>query len=306
MIKYRIDHKHNCVFVQNTGACTTEAILAHIGRLESDPDYVPGMNDVIDLCHITRFDVDTNGIRVVVNAEQNAAEILQLTKTAFVCKDDLVFGMLRMFQTLSQDLHTDIQIFKEYHQAFRFLGIHSNEKHQLDQMLNIMNDIAIRPEQTGDIEAIDSVTRKAFLNAPHADHTEHRIVKALRDSGALSISLVAEVASEIIGHVALSPVTVTDGTDNWYGLGPISVSPDEQGRGIGSLLMNAAIDALKAVNAKGCVLLGEPAFYGRFGFEVVDGLILKGVPPEYFQALLLDGEYPQGSVSYHEAFSVTS
>lgn len=60
------------------------------------------------------------------------------------------------------------------------------------------------------------------------------------------------------------------------------------------------------MGASGCVVLGEPAYYGRFGFNVVEGLILPGVPEEYFQALSFDNKYPCGEVSYHAAFSVQS
>ena len=102
--------------------------------------------------------------------------------------------------------------------------------------------------------------------------------------------------------MALSPVTISDGSNDWYGLGPISVMPDEQGKGIGSKLMDVAIAELKKLNANGCVLLGDPNYYHRFGFAPVDNLILADVPPEYFQALLLQGSYPKGNVTYHESF----
>lgn len=164
--------------------------------------------------------------------------------------------------------------------------------------------INIHPETPADIQAIHHVTEAAFLNAPHTDHTEQFIIKALRDAGALTLSFVAEEDGQIIGHVAVSPVAISNGAEDWYGLGPISVTPDQQGKGIGSALMNAAIKGLKDLNANGCVLLGEPAYYGRFGFKSIEDLILPDVPPEYFQALLLNGEYPQGEVSYHEGFYV--
>lgn len=163
--------------------------------------------------------------------------------------------------------------------------------------------IIIRQEIPGDVQGIHDVTMAAFLNEPHTDHTEQFIVKALRDSGVLSISLVAEEDGELVGHVALSPVTISDGAMNWYGLGPISVVPNKQGNGIGSKLMHGAIQALKEIGAKGCVLLGEPSYYQRFGFKVKDGLILPDVPLEYFLALLLQGEVPRGSVTYHQAFT---
>ena len=163
--------------------------------------------------------------------------------------------------------------------------------------------INIRLEESSDIQSIHKVTVAAFLHAPHTGHTEQFIVKALRDSGALTISLVAEDSAQIVGHVALSPVTISDGSNGWYGLGPISVIPCEQGKGIGSKLMNAALAELKNLKANGCVLLGDPNFYHRFGFEPIGGLVLPDVPPEYFQTHLLQGTHPKGTVTYHESFS---
>ncbi|NRB41786.1 MAG: N-acetyltransferase [Pseudomonadales bacterium] len=163
--------------------------------------------------------------------------------------------------------------------------------------------INIRPEKPGDIQRIHAITVAAFLDAPHTDHTEQFIVKALRDSGALTISLVAEDAAHIVGHVALSAVTISDDSDDWYGLGPISVHPTEQGKGIGAKLMHAAIAALNKLKANGCVLLGDPHYYHRFGFEAMADLVLPDVAPEYFQALLLQGAHPKAAVTYHKAFS---
>ena len=163
----------------------------------------------------------------------------------------------------------------------------------------------IRPETAADAEAIEAITIAAFLTAPHADHTEHFIVRALREAGALTVSLVAELDGRVTGHVAISPVAVSDGANGWFGLGPISVSPDQQGRGIGSCLIRAALRQLKERGAAGCVLVGDPAYYGRFGFRQEGSLVLPGVPAEYFQALSLGGRIPQGSVTYHAAFSAT-
>ena len=163
--------------------------------------------------------------------------------------------------------------------------------------------INIRKEQPKDAQSIHEVTVAASLEAPHTDHTEQFIIKSLRESGALSISLVAEDEGNVVGHVALSPVTISDGTDSWYGLGPISVLPSKQGKGVGSKLMNAAIQELKNIKAKGCVLLGDPNYYHRFGFKPREGLVLPDVPLEYFQALVFHGNLPQGSVTYHESFS---
>ncbi|QDT75301.1 GNAT family N-acetyltransferase [Lacipirellula limnantheis] len=162
----------------------------------------------------------------------------------------------------------------------------------------------VRPERSNDAAAIEALIAAAFLDAPHTSHTEQLIVAAVRAAGALTVSLVAEAEGAVVGHVAVSPVTISDGALGWYGLGPISVLPAWQGRGIGSALMRAALDAVRQMGAAGCVVLGEPAFYGRFGFKAEPGLVLPEIPPEYFQAISLRGaNLPHGSVTYHQAFS---
>jgi putative acetyltransferase len=166
--------------------------------------------------------------------------------------------------------------------------------------------INIRLEDPGDIQGIHELTVAAFNKAPHTDHTEQFIVKALRVAGALTVSLVAEDVTQIVGHVALSPVSIASGLKGWYGLGPISVHPRDQGKGIGSQLMHVALAELKNIKANGCVLLGDPGFYHRFGFAPMDGLVLADVPHENFQALLLHGAHPEGTVTYHESFSAQS
>jgi len=165
-----------------------------------------------------------------------------------------------------------------------------------------MNPV-IRPESPSDASAIHAVTEAAFLHAPHTEHTEQFIVAALRKAGALTVSLVAEHDGVMIGHVAISPVSISDGAVGWYGLGPISVLPEFQSRGIGSLLMREALRRLREQGAAGCVVLGEPAYYSRFEFKSESGLVLPDVPAEYFQALSFGSSLPSGVVTYHAAFS---
>jgi putative acetyltransferase len=160
----------------------------------------------------------------------------------------------------------------------------------------------IRPEEPRDVPAIELVTIQAFKLAPHTDHTEQFIVRELRLANALTVSLLAEANEQIVGHVAVSPVQISNGADSWFGLGPISVLPAHQGQGIGTQLMEAAIQKLQARSAKGCVVLGDPNYYGRFGFAPVAGLVLLGAPAEYFQAMSLNSDIPQGEVTYHQAF----
>lgn len=162
--------------------------------------------------------------------------------------------------------------------------------------------MTISKERPQDIEAISRLTEAAFRNEEYSSHTEHFIVNALRRTGQLSISQVAAEHDEILGHVAISPVSISSGVTGWYGLGPISVRPDRQGKGIGSALMWAALQQLRQQGAAGCVVLGDPAYYGRFGFKAHPGLELPDVPPEYFQALSFTGELPVGVVKYAAAF----
>ncbi|MCG9510586.1 N-acetyltransferase [Acinetobacter pittii] len=166
-------------------------------------------------------------------------------------------------------------------------------------------NIIVRDEEMTDIEAIEKLTKAAFQNAEHSSHTEHFIVNSLRTQGQLTISLVAIEDGSIIGHVAISPVEMSSGEIGWYGLGPISVHPDKQGCGIGSLLMNKSLQKLKQLGAQGCVLLGEPSYYSRFGFKNYPELILPNVPSEYFQAVTFSGNIPKANVKYHEAFNAT-
>lgn len=161
----------------------------------------------------------------------------------------------------------------------------------------------IRSELPSDSAAIESVTVSAFRNAAHADHTEQFIVRELRNADALFVSLVAEDGGSVVGHVAVSPVTISDGAVGWYGLGPISVEPEQQGAGIGTQLMQAALNALRSSGASGCVVLGAPGYYSRFGFVADPRLVLPGVPPEFFQVLSFNGSLPTGNVSYHAAFA---
>lgn len=161
----------------------------------------------------------------------------------------------------------------------------------------------IRDEDADDAAAIEALTRAAFAQAEHADGTEHLIIRRLRAAGALTLSLVAADEAALLGHVAVSPVSLSDGRPGWHGLGPISVRPSRQGRGIGAALMQAALARLRHQGAAGCVLLGDPAYYGRFGFTADPKLVLRGVPPAYFQALSLDGSRPRAQVTYHPAFS---
>jgi len=168
-----------------------------------------------------------------------------------------------------------------------------------------MSEMHIRDETPADIGDIADVTVAAFRTLEISRHTEQFIIAGLRAAGALTVSLVAELDGRVVGHIAFSPVTMSDGTPGWYGLGPVSVRPEHQGRGIGSALIREGLARLKALGARGCCLVGHPGYYTRFGFANAPGLTHEGVPPEAFFALSFHGRVPQGTVTFHEAFTAT-
>ena len=163
----------------------------------------------------------------------------------------------------------------------------------------------IRNERPGDIDAITYVTEEAFKTLEVSDNTEQFIIKALRNAGALSISLVAEIDGNVIGHIAFSPVTMSDGTRDWYGLGPVSVLPDYQRQGVGKALIEEGLSRLRDMSAKGCCLVGHPEYYRKFGFKNVTDLAFEGVPQDVFFVLSFDGNIPRGEVRFHDAFNAT-
>ena len=160
----------------------------------------------------------------------------------------------------------------------------------------------IRKETIADIETISEVTIAAFRALPISNNTEQFIINALRAADALTISLVAEVDGKIVGHVAFSPVTISDSSTGWYGLGPVSVLPEYQKQGIGKSLINEGLFLLKKLGGQGCALVGDPNYYKRLGFRNYPQLVHEGIPQEVFLALPFTEEVPQGIVTFHEGF----
>jgi len=162
--------------------------------------------------------------------------------------------------------------------------------------------VVIRDETDADVGVISEVTIAAFKTLEISNKTEQFIIEALRAAKALTVSLVAEMDGRVVGHIAFSPVNISDGTPNWYGLGPVSVLPEYQRKGIGKSLIREGLSRLKDLDARGCCLVGHPEFYKKLGFKNISGLVHEGVPPEVFLALSFDGHIPQGTVTFHEGF----
>jgi putative acetyltransferase len=147
-------------------------------------------------------------------------------------------------------------------------------------------NISIRAERPGDEAAIRAVIAAVFAGVPFSDGSEPGIV----------------AGGAVAGHVAFSPVIIEGGEDGWFGLAPVSVRPDHQRLGIGSRLIEAGIAELRLRAARGVVLVGDPVYYVRFGFERDPRLVYPRPGGEFLQRLVLSGSGTGGVVRYARAF----
>lgn len=160
----------------------------------------------------------------------------------------------------------------------------------------------IRPETAADAPAIRALTAAAFRGKPYAGGDEQDVIDRLRDAGELVRSLVAIEGDAIVGQITFSRASAPGGEPGWYALGPVSVLPARQGAGIGAALVREGLAELRALGARGCVLTGDPTYYGRFGFTLAADNTPEGEPEAYFQMLCFDGSRPAGRFAFHRAF----
>lgn len=158
--------------------------------------------------------------------------------------------------------------------------------------------LTIRPETPDDFPTIHAVQAAAFGQALEAD-----LVDAIRESGAARISLVAELDGAIVGHILFSPVTI-DGANEGLGLAPVGVRPDLHGQGIGAALCRAGLDECRSLGARYVVVLGDPAYYSRFGFARASDFGLGNVygADDEFRVIVYGDAPPHGTVRYCPAF----
>jgi putative acetyltransferase len=162
--------------------------------------------------------------------------------------------------------------------------------------------INIRHERAEDAAAIHDLTKRAFASMPFAGGDEQLLPARFRSADVLALSLVAETAGSIIGQLTLTPAFAADDSPGWFALGPIAVEPNFQSQGVGSSMIAAAIDWLTANDAAGCVLVGNPAYYSRFGWLPCPALAPTGEPAEYYQILPLAIAQPHAVVCFHPLF----
>lgn len=163
-------------------------------------------------------------------------------------------------------------------------------------------NLIIRDEQPGEEEIIAGLTTAAFKTMPMASGTEAEIINALRSAHALTVSLIGERDGEIVGHAAFSPAGLSK-QENWYGLGPVSVRPDLHRQGIGSALIAAGLNRLRDLGAAGCITIGHPAYYPRFGFAANPRLTFLGEAGPHVMAMRFDSAEPEGELMFHPAFA---
>lgn len=166
--------------------------------------------------------------------------------------------------------------------------------------------LTIRPERPADCARIRHITELAFKGRPYADGDEQDVIDRLRAVGKLDVSLVAEVDGEVIGHIAFSEAVCSDGSSPWFALGPVSVLPEQQNRGVGAALIRQGIEQIEARGALGCILTGNPDYYRRFGFELAPQHVPENEPAEFFMLKKLNAATQRTPISgrfrFHAAF----
>ena len=167
--------------------------------------------------------------------------------------------------------------------------------------------VGIRSFGLADAGAVREVHLEAFAGREN----EARLVESLHAASAAPVSLVAvdEASGGVVGHVLFSPVEIRDGRESIraVGLAPVGVLPGYQGKGVGSRLIRAGLEACRKSGYDAVVLLGEPGYYSRFGFDRASdyGLSNEYGVDEYFMAVelrsgALDGA--GGNVRYRPEF----
>ena len=161
----------------------------------------------------------------------------------------------------------------------------------------------IRPERGRDPPGIHDLVDRAFRPMAFSDGTEPAVVDRLRRRGELALSLVAESDGAVVGHVAFSPASVRPSdVSGWYALGPVAVDPPLQRTGIGAALIDEGLRTLRERGARGVVLIGDPAYYGRFGFVGDGRLRYRDLPDGIAQWLAFGTPPPSGELRFSDAF----
>jgi len=167
--------------------------------------------------------------------------------------------------------------------------------------------IRVRDEQPGDTARVHAVQSAAFGRPAEAD-----LVTALRTAADPALSLVAELAGDVVGHVFFSPVRLAERPDLAVaGLAPIGVLPELQGRGIGGQLVRSGLERCRELGWCAIFLVGDPGYYARFGFALAAPQGFRYRSPDFDAALqvleLIPGALQgcRGELRYLDVFDAT-
>lgn len=165
-------------------------------------------------------------------------------------------------------------------------------------------EINIRNEEPQDNERVRAILRATFPTA-----AESKLVEALRANGNAIISLVAVRGTDVLGHIMFSSVTSSPPNDaKGIGLAPVAVRPNVQRNRVGTQLIREGLRACKEKGFDYCVVLGDPKYYGRFGFQKASSF---GIQNEYgvdeeFMVIHFSNSEVSGVVKYAPEFAMFS
>jgi putative acetyltransferase len=166
-------------------------------------------------------------------------------------------------------------------------------------------DSNIRNEEPKDIEQVSAILKAIFPS-----EAESKLVDALRRNGNALISLAAVKHDDVLGHIVFSPVSTTPPSEaKGIGLAPVAVRPEVQSQGIGSQLIQAGLRRCQELGYDYCVVLGNPEYYRRFGFEKASHLGLQneyGVDDEFMTIRFSNVELAHDLVKYAPEFALFS
>ncbi len=164
-------------------------------------------------------------------------------------------------------------------------------------------EFSIRSAQPQDKRAIESLLRRAFADVPYSNQNEHELVAALQSAGKMALEIVAESGGDIVGYLSFTRAQMDGLGGEIYCLAPLAVDPGRHRSGIGSALTEAGLNLLRSDGAAACVVYGDPAYYGRFGFGLNPDVTSPGLEQQYFQVLFFGSKQTQGSVTLDPLFA---
>lgn len=163
--------------------------------------------------------------------------------------------------------------------------------------------LQIRFEQEQDIKPIERLLHEAFADTPHAKNKQYLCITILRRIQALRLGLLAEFHGRVVAYIAAMPITINSHASAWVALYPFAVHPDNRHHGVGTQLLDAALEYLQTQAIDGCISIGAPDFYEAQGFYRSPLITVEAIPNSQFLIYQLKRAIPIGHVRLHTAFT---